>query len=73
MDFAAPSDHRVKFKEIEKNFCKKYTLALVYRECSVTTLFLPPTPLIVLFVAIRKYAIPLSEPLDDSPAKIEMV
>ena len=37
--------------------------------CSLVLCSFSPTLLIVFLVAIRKCAIPLSEPLDDSPAK----
>ena len=41
--------------------------------CSCVLCSFSPTPLIVFLVAIEKCVIPLSEPRDDSPAKIEMV
>ena len=54
--------------------CHRITLlALELTQDLVCSLFFLPTPLIVFLVAIRKSVIPLSEPVDDSPAKIEMV
>ena len=44
------------------------TQALLF-VCSL--FFFPPTPLIVLFVAIRKCAIPLSESLDDHRPRLK--
>ena len=48
-------------------------LELELTQAHIVCLFFPPTPLIVFLVAMKKCAIPPSELLDDSPAKIEMV
>ena len=48
-------------------------LALEFTHAHMVRLSFSPTPLIVFLVAMKKCAIPLSEPQDDSPAKIEMV
>ena len=67
------SQHCSWFVEISLEIHASVSLQMHKGMQSITTLFFPPTPLIVFLVAMKKCAIPLSEPLDDSPAKIEMV
>ena len=49
------------------------TLSLPKLILFVCSLFFPPTPLILFFVAMKKYAMPLLEPLVDHRPRSEMI